>query len=540
MVITAMFITIFIENMNDFKLKKLTSIIAIITALFFSATFPLNVDAQNSLPDISQTKIENSEDMAAKINLLEKIGYGPTTQSLQEISSMTINQWIDKQLQAPYDDTKVRNLVDNLDIHQNLFNLYHNYDDNLNESEEGNSDNNIKNPHLLIEQNFVQRTDYALYSENRLREMMVAFWYNHFNIGPYAETNQMIFLNNYETMIRDNALGNFRTLLGKVAHDPAMLSYLDNLLNVKDGSIYMNHHIGVNENYARELLELHTMGVNSGYTQADVIAMAKILTGFHMFCYCSYDEKDFPTLRQLKNYSDLEKYIAQTHRDGHYILDKNYFLFEGDYHDYSDKLLLGHQIKGTGYDELDKALDMIVADPRTGKFISKKLAVYFLSDNPPQSLIDSMAKVFTQTNGDIKTTLKVLLDSPQYRQSLHEHIKYKDMYTYDVSTLKTLTDGQILDYKDLKSLNDKLAYIEASPYSRDTPEGLSIYGKDWLSTNRLAEELRYAKEIVYAPQYSIEKPFKINYNLWTQIAQKPVTNQDQLFDFLASEQWLYR
>jgi uncharacterized protein (DUF1800 family) len=516
-----------------FKIKKtiISSLVNILTlTLLSSVSFP--VFAQN----VSKT---DNQDMVEKINLLEKIGYGPTSKSLQEISSMTIDQWINKQLQAPYDDSEVKNLVNNLDIHQDLFNLYHDYDDNLNQNEDD-SDNNVKNPHLLIEENFVQRTDYALYSENRLREMMVAFWYNHFNIGPYAETNQMIFLNDYETMIRDNALGNFRVLLGRVAHHPAMLSYLDNLLNVKEGSIYLNHHIGVNENYARELLELHTMGVNSGYTQADVIAMAKILTGFHMFCYCSYDEKDFPALRKLKNYQELEQYIAKTHPDGHYLMDKNYFIFEGDYHDYSDKTLLGHQIKGTGYDELDKALDMIVADPRTGQFISKKMAVYFLSDNPPQVLIDSMAKVFTQTNGDIKATLKVLLDSPQYRQSLNEHVKYKDMYSYDVSTLKTLTDGQILDYKDLKNLNDKLAYIEASPYSRDTPEGLSIYGRDWLSTNRLAEELRYSKEMVYAPQYSIEKPFKINYNLWTQIAQKPITNPDQLFDFLASEKWLYR
>lgn len=475
-----------------------------------------------------------------KVHLLERIGYGPTTKSLRELDSMSIDRWVDLQLQAPYPDDRVKALVAPLAIHQDLFHLYRDHDETIEQSETDDASQEYREHADMVEQNFVQRADYALYSENRLREAMVAFWFNHFNIGPYSDTTSAAFLNDYETMLRANALGNFRTLLGAVAHHPAMLNYLDNTVNVKDGSVYFGRHVGVNENYARELMELHTLGVNGGYTQKDVVALAKILTGFGMFCYCNYDEKDLPRLKALRNYKDLQRFVAHAHPDGHYVMNDDYFLFDADVHDFSNKVLLGHTIHGDGYQELDEALDMLADAPQTAHFISQKLAVYFLSDDPPADLVRRMATTFESTHGDIKSVLKVLLDSPEFRASLNGHPKYKDLYTYELSTIKTMTDGQVVSANDLRRLGQGLAYVQASPYSRDTPEGLSLYGRDWQSSNRLMEELRFAHQMVYAPQYVLSTPFTVHPALWRRVAQRPITNPAQLFRLIASSQWLER
>src|SRR5580658_1200642 len=212
----------------------------------------------------------------------------------------------------------------------------------------------------------------ALYAPDQLRERMTWFWFNHFNVHQY-KANIRLLVGDYETnAIRSHALGKFRDLLAATLHHPAMLRYLDNAENAA------GH---VNENYAREIMELHTMGVGSGYAQSDVEALARILTGVGI------DVK--PEDPKLK--PELQSQLV---REGA-------FEFNPARHDYGDKTFLGHTIKGRGLAEVDEAIDILVHHPATATHLARQIATYFVSDNLPQSLVQQMAQTFKATDGDI-------------------------------------------------------------------------------------------------------------------------------------------
>src|SRR3984893_3082109 len=205
----------------------------------------------------------------------------------------------------------------------------------------------------------------ALYAPDQLRERMTWFWFNHFNVHQY-KANIRILVGDYEDRaIRPHALGKFRALLAATLHHPAMLRYLDNADNAA------GH---LNENYAREIMELHTMGVGSGYTQADVEALARILTGLGI------DLK--PEDPKLK--PELQSQLV---REGA-------FEFNPARHDYGNKTFLSRRIKGSGLAEVDEALDILCRQPATATHIPQKLATYFVSDNPPAALVSRMAQTF--------------------------------------------------------------------------------------------------------------------------------------------------
>jgi uncharacterized protein (DUF1800 family) len=197
-----------------------------------------------------------------------------------------------------------------------------------------------------------------LYSPWQLREVMTWFWFNHFNVHQYkADIRAMV--GDYEDTIRAHALGHFRDLLEATLRHPAMLRYLDNAQNAA------GH---INENYAREIMELHTLGVGTGYTQKDVEALAPILTGVGV---------DVAPPRLKHTLQD------QVVRDGLFVF------------------MLGHKIKGAGFAEVEEALDILARSPATARHISRELASYFVADDPPASPVDKMSKTFLRSNGDI-------------------------------------------------------------------------------------------------------------------------------------------
>jgi uncharacterized protein (DUF1800 family) len=304
----------------------------------------------------------------------------------------------------------------------------------------------------------------ALYSGNQLQEQMTWFWMNHFNVHQY-KSNVRLLLGDYEERaIRAHALGRFRDLLAATVHHPAMLRYLDNEQNA------MGH---INENYARELMELHTLGVNGGYTQRDVQELARILTGVGVNVGTTA-----PNVRpQLQN-----QYV----RNG-------LFEFNPNRHDYGDKVFLGQAVKGRGLAEIDEAIDRLARNPATAAFICRKLAVYFVADDPAPPLVERMARTFQTTDGDIAATLRTMLDSPDFMNSLGR--KFKDPMHYVVSAVR-------LAYDDKANLNtgpmiNWLNRMGEPLYGRATPDGYPLNEAAWSSPGQMATRFEIARAIGY-------------------------------------------
>src|SRR5438552_942738 len=257
----------------------------------------------------------------------------------------------------------------------------------------------------------------ALYSPWQLREQMTWFWMNHFNVFQYKANLRVLVADYEERAIRPHALGRFRDLLGATARHPAMLIYLDNAQNAAKR---------MNENYACELMELHTLGVDGGYTQRDVQELARILTVFSV----NFDR-------------EMPKFIPGRH-------------------DYGDKLLLGHTIRGRGAAEVDEALDLLARHPATARFICRKLALFFVSDDPSDVLVEQLASTFRSSDGDIAAVLRELFASAEFRASLGA--KFKDPVHYVLSAVR-------LAYDDKAILNaGPMIRMALSSYARRTAD----------------------------------------------------------------------
>lgn len=301
-----------------------------------------------------------------------------------------------------------------------------------------------------------------LYSPNQVQEQMTWFWMNHFNVHQYKH-NLRLMLGDYEDRaIRPHALGKFRDLLAATVHHPAMLRYLDNEQNAA------GH---LNENYARELMELHTLGVDGGYSQRDVQELARILTGVGVNLGAAT-----PRVRRERQ--------AQYRRLG-------LFEFNPERHDYGAKLLLGQPVHGQGLAEVDEALDRLARHPSTARFISRKLATFWIGDAPPPALVQRMAATFTASDGDIAAVLRVLFNSAEFHASLGH--QFKDPLHYVVSSVR-------LAYGDKTILNatpmlNWLNRMGEPLYGKQTPDGYPLTASAWDSPGQLNVRFEIARAI---------------------------------------------
>lgn len=302
----------------------------------------------------------------------------------------------------------------------------------------------------------------ALYSPYQVREEMTWFWLNHFNVHQ-AKSNLRAMVGDYEnTAIRPHALGKFRELLGSVVQHPAMLRYLDNEQNA------VGH---INENFARELMELHTLGVDAGYTQHDVQELARVLTGVGI---------------NLGSTTPGQRKGLQ----GYYVR-KGLFEFNPGRHDFGDKELLGQPIRSRGLGELEEALDRLARSPSTARFVSKKLATYWLTDEPPRPLLQAMAQTFERSDGDIASTLEVLFTSAEFSKA--EQQKFKDPVRFVVSAVRLAYDE-----KPVLNVGPMLNWINrmGEPlYGRATPDGYPLQSAAWASPGQLTTRFEVAKAI---------------------------------------------
>ncbi|MEN3294117.1 MAG: hypothetical protein V7642_3370 [Burkholderiales bacterium] len=302
----------------------------------------------------------------------------------------------------------------------------------------------------------------ALYSSNQLQEQMTWFWMNHFSVHQ-GKHNLRAMIGDYEeSAIRPYALGKFRDLLKATTRHPAMLRYLDNEQNAANR---------INENYARELMELHTLGVSGGYSQRDVQELARILTGIGINLGTGAPN----VRRELQS-----QYVRQ-----------GLFEFNPNRHDYGDKQFLGKTVRGRGLVELDEAIDRLSRHPATAHFISRKLAVFFVSDEPPAALVERISQSFLHSDGDIAATLKTLFASPEFVQSLGR--KFKDPMHYVVSSVRLAYDD-----KPILNAGPMLHWLNrmGQPlYGRQTPDGYPMTEAAWASPGQMTIRFEVAKAI---------------------------------------------
>ena len=338
----------------------------------------------------------------------------------------------------------------------------------------------INHPQQVVNNELVEgKLLRTIYSNRQLQEVMTDFWFNHFNVfvgkGP-----EHYLLTSYERdVIRPHALGKFEDLLVATAQSPAMLFYLDNWLSVGPNSDVANgipkranndwkrrarnngqtnqskgKRNGLNENYGRELMELHTLGVNGGYTQQDVTEVARVFTGW--------------TLKQPNLGGG--------------------FTFEERTHEPGDKTVLGHRIKPKGEKEGFEVLHILAHHPSTAKFVCTKLAVRFVADDPPQALVDRMAQTFLKKDGNIREVLKTMLDSPEFWAPDAYRAKVKTPLEFVVSAVR----ASGAEVTDAMPIAHQLQNMGMPLYGMQPPTGYSMKADAWVNSSALLGRMNFA------------------------------------------------
>ncbi|HTW58464.1 MAG TPA: DUF1800 family protein [Terriglobales bacterium] len=339
----------------------------------------------------------------------------------------------------------------------------------------------LKNPQAVVVDELVQaKLLRAIYSERQLEEVMTDFWLNHFNVFINKGADRVLLTNYEQDVIRPHALGRFEDLLVATAKSPAMLFYLDNWMSVGPNSMealgirpgaygrYRRYPVpypgsrnanqrrrnGLNENYGRELLELHTLSVNGGYTQHDVTEVAKVFTGW--------------TIDKPAQGGDF-KYEPRMHEPG-------------------PKFVLGKKIKPNGEDEGKEVLHMLATSPKTAHFICLKLAERFVSDDPPPALVDRMAKTFLKKKGDIREVLTTLFHSPEFWDDSAYRAKVKTPLEFVASAVRATG----ADVEDAMPLARQIANMGMPLYGAQPPTGYSMNAETWVSSSALLSRMNFA------------------------------------------------
>jgi uncharacterized protein (DUF1800 family) len=314
----------------------------------------------------------------------------------------------------------------------------------------------------------------AIYSERQFEEVMTDFWFNHFNVFMEKGLDRLMLTSYERDVIRPHALGKFEDLLVATAKSPAMLFYLDNWLSVGPDSAkalglpahpgsYAKRYprprpgkrtSGLNENYGRELLELHTLSVNGGYSQRDVTEVAKVFTGWT---------------------------IENPAQGGG-------FKFDPRMHEPGAKVVLGHRIKPKGEGEGMEVLHRLATSPRTAHFVSLKLAERFVSDDPPPVLVDRMAKTFSKKKGDIREVLKTMFHSPEFWDDETYRAKVKTPLEFVTSAVRAT--GAEID--DVQPLVGQLNRMGMPLYGAQPPTGYSMKAETWVSSSALLNRMNFA------------------------------------------------
>jgi uncharacterized protein (DUF1800 family) len=301
----------------------------------------------------------------------------------------------------------------------------------------------------------------ALYSPNQLQEQLGWFWFNHFNVHQY-KANLRAMVGDYERTLRGRALGRFRDLLIASATHPAMIRYLDNEQNAANR---------INENYAREVMELHTLGVDAGYSQKDVQELARVMTGLGV----NFSDRQ-PTLRPALQALYVRRDATE---------------FNPARHDMGDKLVLGTTVRGRGWDEIVDQLARLAAHPATARHVSRQLAVFFVADQPAPALLERMSSAYLASDGEIAVVLQAMFDAPEFSASLGR--KFKDPMHYVVSAVRLAYDGRTI--VNAAPMLGWLNRLGEGLYNRQTPDGYPLDQAAWASSGQMGTRFEIARAI---------------------------------------------
>ena len=387
--------------------------------------------------------IGSATKLKQQVHVLNRIGYGPDAWSMARMTQLgTVEAYIEEQLHPELlDDSALEAEIASLYPVQTMSfglsrNTYHEYT--------GNPDTG---PFAPIRDTTRAKMLRAVKSKRQLEQVLVDFWYNHFNVDSQNDEARWGFVTLERDAIRPNVLGNFETMLRATAKNPGMISYLDNALNFKDGFVYLGATYGINENYGREIMELHTLGVDGGYTQADVREVARAFTGWTIPAFISTTTNGF-------------QYLSQSHDKG-------------------AKTVMGvlNLPANRGQIDGDDVIHFLATHPKTAERVSRKLCQRFVSETPPEPLVQAAAQTFLATNGDLREVMRTILLSPDFLGLTYAGTKVKRPFVYVASLARAVGVGD--DALFAAEMDGRLQTMGEGLYRSVDPTGYPESSQFW-------------------------------------------------------------
>jgi uncharacterized protein (DUF1800 family) len=421
-------------------------------------------------------------------HVLNRLGFGARPGDVERVQKMGVREYIEQQLHPEsISDTRIDERVASLaSLHMSQTEIFKHYPQpqdlakelgiskadqaaNRGKIQQYMKTNMLERPAQLLQELISNKVIRGVESERQLQEVMTDFWFNHFNIYWDKGADRWLTTDFETNVIRPHALGKFKDLLLATAKSPAMLFYLDNYLSTSpapaveaalkkrqaNNANAAKRKPGINENYARELMELHTMGVDGGYTQKDVTEVARAFTGWTI---------------------DRPRQDAE-------------FNFRAGMHDRNEKTVLGNRLAANrGIQDGEQVIDILARHPSTAHFIATKLVRRFVSDDAPESLVDKVAATYTKTDGDIREILRTIFYSDEFMAPENYGKKMKTPFEYAVSSIRALggeTGGNPQIAKAIGTMGQPL-------YQYQPPTGFPDRADYWMSDGALVARLNFA------------------------------------------------
>ena len=513
---------------------------SIVVFSIIASTAFISVDPSSSTIRMPYQQAGLSKKQAAA-HLLNRFSFGIQPGQIEEVVKMGLENWLQQQLEASLPDTELDKRLAGFDAlkmsNEAIVNHYLTpvqiirlgmqlkiiRNDSINNGDREKyrqelakviNASGVKPIQELHRQLVNQKVLRAVYSHNQLKEVLTDFWFNHFNVSLTKGQSQQYVMSYERDAIRPHVFGNFKDMLLATAKHPAMLEYLDNALSVSNdnerarrqqnnavfraareraearlndtsmpGNALLQQAVaarrtqGLNENYAREVMELHTMGVDGGYTQKDVTEVARALTGWSV-------RPMFTNGQAMRFFENLNQ--EQLKRRG--LMIDGDFLFRGDKHDESEKIILGKKYRGTdGYEEGVAVLNTLASHTSTAKFIATKLAIRFVSDEPSETLVKVLTNTYQQTNGNIKAMIIAMVNHPDFwsKNALRE--KIKSPFEFAISALRA-TRAQVLQpfqvFNWCSKMGQRIYYYQA-------PTGFPDRANFWINSGALLNRMNF-------------------------------------------------